>query len=105
MSTNIAADRLYLLWCIEEQILLALNGTIGQEQALTNSLAMINESGPEMTADDDEKRHLQSERPVKDLGGLTQFLTPNQVDGRVLLEDFIKEGSRDLYKDWIDGSW
>jgi len=91
MSTNIAADRLYLLWCIEEQILSGLGGHISQEHALRNCLGMINESGPEMVASDDEKHHLQAAegnfgslkgRAVEDLGGLIvcaeQYLTPEQ---------------------------
>lgn len=58
MINNIAADRLYLLWIIEEQVLSALGGHVSQEHALTNILSYIKEHSVEMTASDSEQEYL-----------------------------------------------
>lgn len=82
--SDIAADRLYLLWTIEEQVLSALGGHINQEQALTNILSFINESPAEMKASDEEVAHLQEQKSeIANLDllikGAERDLTPDQV--------------------------
>lgn len=61
-SNNIAADRLYLLWIIEEQVLSALDGHISQEHALKNILSYIGEHSAEMTATESDQEYLFFDR-------------------------------------------
>lgn len=57
-ALEVSSERLFLLWVVEEEVMVALGGITSQEAALKNIIGILNDHPHEMTASEHDTSRL-----------------------------------------------